>query len=72
MSAALGYDPAALVLGHMNREAFGTSQNCTAALAYYLAVLKRTLFNPYSPKLVIDVAYSLEDELFSKKRLVTS
>lgn len=72
MSAALGYDPAALVLGHMNREPFGTNQNCTAALAYYLAVLKRNLFNPYSPKLVMDVAYSLEDELFSRKPLIRS
>jgi TPR repeat protein len=56
MAAALGYDPAALVLGHMNREPFGTNQNCTAALAYYLAVLKRNLFSPYSPKLVIDAS----------------
>lgn len=43
MAASLGHDPAALVLGHMNREAFGTSQNCTTALAYYLGVLKRTI-----------------------------
>ena len=70
MSAAFGFDPAALVLGHMNREPFGTSQNCTTALSYYLAVLKRNLFEPYNPKLIIDVSYSLEDELFSRKPLV--
>lgn len=69
ISAALGFDPAALVLGHMNREPYGTTLNCTSALAYYLAVLKRSLFEPYVPKLVIDVSYSLEDELFSRKPL---
>jgi len=44
MSAALSYDPASLVLAHMNREPFGTTHNCTTSLAYYLAVLKRSLF----------------------------
>lgn len=72
MAAALAYDPATLVLGHMNREPFGTALNCTTALAYYLAVLKRQLFQPYTPKLVIDVSYSLEDELFAMKPLTSS
>ena len=44
MSAAQQYDPASLVLAHMNREPFGTTHNCTTSLAYYLAVLKRALF----------------------------
>jgi len=44
MSAALEYDPASLVLAHMNHEPFGTTYNCTTSLAYYLAVLKRALF----------------------------
>ena len=56
MSASLGFDPAALVLGHMNREPFGTTVNCSAALAYYLAVLKKTLFEPYTPKMIADVS----------------
>jgi TPR repeat protein len=70
MAASLGFSPAALVLGHMNREPFGTSPNCTAALGYYLAVLKQQLFEPYSPKLVVDVAQTLEEELFARKKLV--
>lgn len=61
MASTQGHDPATLVLGHMNREPFGTNPNCTAALAYYLAVLKRNLFEPYSPKLVADVSESLEE-----------
>lgn len=69
MAAAMGHDPASLVLGHMNREAFGTSPNCTTALAYYLAVLKRTLFEPYSPKLVLDLAENMEDHLYARKQL---
>ena len=56
MSAALKFDPASLVLGHMNREPFGTSQNCRAALGYYLAVLKRNFEEPFSPKLVTDIS----------------
>lgn len=69
MSAAQGYDPAALVLAHMNREPFGTTGNCTTSLAYYLAVLKRSLFEPYIPKLAFEVHDSLEDQLFAKKKL---
>ena len=61
MAAALEYDPASLVLAHMNREPFGTTYNCTTSLAYYLAVLKRALFQPYVPKLAFEVHDSLED-----------
>ena len=42
MSSALGYHPASLVLGYMNKLRLGTSKNCTAALAYYLSVVKGT------------------------------
>lgn len=61
MASVLGFDPASLVLAHMNREPFGTSPNCTTALAYYLSVLKNNLFEPYTPKLIAEIAASLED-----------
>lgn len=40
MSSGLGFHPASLSLGYMNRNRLGTSKNCTTALAYYLSVIK--------------------------------
>lgn len=42
MSSALGFHPASLILGYMNRQRLGTPKNCTSALAYYLSVIKDT------------------------------
>ncbi len=61
MSSALGYHPASIVLGYMNKHRLGTSKNCTAALAYYLSVIKSTYVDEFIFRQVYDIDDSLED-----------
>jgi TPR repeat protein len=61
MSSALGFHPASLVLGYMNRNKLGTPKNCTAALAYYLSVIKDTYVESFYFRQVYTFEDSLED-----------
>jgi hypothetical protein len=69
MSSALGYHPASLVLGYMNKLRLGTSKNCTAALTYYLSVVKGTYVDEFYFRQLYDIDDSLEDLLYSRKKI---
>lgn len=69
MSAALAFQPSSLVLAYMNRNRLGTSKNCTSALAYYLSVVRDTYVESFLFRQVYHIHDSLEDELYSRKRL---
>jgi len=47
MSSMKGFDPSSLVLGFMNKNRINTKRNCTAALSYYLSVLKHTYIDTF-------------------------
>jgi len=59
MSSILGFDPASLVLGFMNKNRFGTNRSCSAALAYYLSVVQNTYIETFLYRQI----YSLHDSL---------
>lgn len=69
MSSALGYHPASLILGYMNKLRLGTSKNCTSALAYYLSVVKGTYVDEFYFRQLYDIDDSLEDLLYSRKKI---
>lgn len=69
MSSALSFQPASLVLAYMNRNRLGTSKNCTTALAYYLSVVRDTYVDSFSFRQVYHIHDSLEDQLYSRKKL---
>lgn len=69
MSAALSFQPASLVLAYMNRNRLGTPKNCTTALAYYLSVVRDTYVDSFIFRQVYHIPDSLEDQLYSRKRL---
>ena len=69
MSSALGFDPASIALGFLNKNRLGTSKNCTASLAYYLSVIKNTYVESFIFRQVYTFADSFEDQLYNKKRL---
>jgi hypothetical protein len=72
MSSAKGYHPSSLILAYMNRNRLGTSKNCTTALAYYLSVIKDTYVESFYFRQVYSFADSLEEELYSRKKLTDS
>ena len=69
LASANGFHPASLVLGYMNRNRLGTSKNCTTALAYYLSAIKQTYVEDFVFRQVYSHEDSLEEELYSKKKL---
>lgn len=69
MSSALGFHPASLVMGYMNKHHLGTSFNCTTALAYYLSVVKATYVDEFYFRQVYSFDDNLEDELYSRRKL---
>lgn len=59
MSSSLGFHPASLTLGYMIRNRLGTTKNCTAALAYYLSVIKDTYVEEYYLRQIYTFSYNL-------------
>jgi hypothetical protein len=60
MSSALGFHPASLILGYMNKHRLGTPKNCTASLAYYLSIIKDTYVDEFYFRQIYDIDDSLE------------